>query len=157
MEFIKLLKYVRKSFHGKPSFLVLMGDDKEYISNGCVFAENTPENREKLIAKYDCKKYINDLLAAKDSDMSEVTYDDNWRLYISLAAFNVSLSNGTAGYDGFTFARILTETAGNDTDDHENKPTEISVRLLIIMVLCFMAPLPLWTICHLLNILIQVI
>ena len=69
----KELKYIEKSFEGKPSFLLKI-DGKEYISNGCVFEENTKENINYLIIKYDCKGFIDELLNSKDIEsLLEVT------------------------------------------------------------------------------------
>ena len=62
MHLVKILKYVAVSFENKPSFLLLMSDNKEYISNGCQFVENTENNIKYLLNKYDCEKYLNELL-----------------------------------------------------------------------------------------------
>ena len=73
MKFIKLLKYVECSFEDKPSFVILMSDGKEYISNGCVFIENTQKNINSLIRRYDCKSYLEELLNSKEIDISEIS------------------------------------------------------------------------------------
>ena len=75
MKFVKLLKHVDVSFEGKPSFLLLMeldGNHKEFISNGCVFVENTEENRKKLIRKHSCEEELHGLLNSPNTDISDV-------------------------------------------------------------------------------------
>ena len=73
MKLIKILHYVENSFGGKPSFVILMSDGKEYISNGCVWKENTKENVAELIEKYDKridtirKKFFNSLSETQKS------------------------------------------------------------------------------------------
>jgi len=70
---VKVLKYIEKSFEGKPSFLIEI-DGVEFISNGCVFKENTKENIESLVEKYNSKVYIDELLSSKDIEsLLEVT------------------------------------------------------------------------------------
>jgi len=75
MKFVKLLKHVDVSFEGKPSFLLLMeldGNHKEFISNGCVFVENTEESRKKLIRKHSCEEELHGLLNSPNTDISDV-------------------------------------------------------------------------------------
>ena len=67
MKFKKLIKYVEDSYSSKPSFLILMSDGKEYISNGCVFKENTPENIATLVEQFECEEHIDRLLNAPDN------------------------------------------------------------------------------------------
>ena len=72
MKFVKILKYIENSFEDKPSFLIEM-DKGEYISSGCVFVENNPENRAFLIKKYKCETALNALLDSDfDGDMSSI-------------------------------------------------------------------------------------
>ena len=61
MKFVKILHYVESSFEGKPSFVLEMSDGKEYISNGCVWKENTQANLHKLIDKIQLLKFIFDV------------------------------------------------------------------------------------------------
>jgi len=72
MKFIKITHYVEKSYEDKPSFVILMSDDKEYISNGCVFVENTPENINELIETYDCEYFIDELMNTAPIEMKDV-------------------------------------------------------------------------------------
>ncbi len=62
MKFVKVMAYIEKSFKGKPSFLILMSDGKEYISNGCKFLENTEGNRNALVEDYNCAGELHVLL-----------------------------------------------------------------------------------------------
>ena len=73
MKFVKLLKYVEKSYGDNPSFLIIMSDRKEYISNGCQFVENTEENIIKLILEYDCATYIKELFNSECEGIECVT------------------------------------------------------------------------------------
>ena len=61
---IEITHYVEGSYGGKPSYIILMSDGIEYISNGCVFQPTTEENLFKLTSKYRCGEYIYELLAA---------------------------------------------------------------------------------------------
>ena len=76
-----IIHYVAESFDGKPSFVIIMiddnGNESEWISNGCQFVENTPENIKKLITFYDCESYIDELLTSdkiKDSELTNGMY-----------------------------------------------------------------------------------
>lgn len=73
MHLLNIKHYVEKSFRDKPSFVLEMSDGKTYISNGCVFVEMSAANIEFLINKYDCKMYIDALLASTSTEMSSVT------------------------------------------------------------------------------------
>lgn len=73
MKFVKVLAYIEKSFKGKPSFLILMSDGKEYISNGCKFLENTQRNRDSLVESYDCAEELHLLLQESCEDFKRVT------------------------------------------------------------------------------------
>jgi len=64
MKPIEITHYVEKSYGGSPSYIILMSDGIEYISNGCVFQPATEENLLKLTSKYRCGEYIDELLAA---------------------------------------------------------------------------------------------
>ena len=109
MKFIKLLKYVECSFEDKPSFVILMSDDKEYISNGCVFVENTQKNINSLIRIYDCKSYLEELFNSKEIDISEIS---NARYMfsgcISLTSFSSKLPLVTDARSMFYDCRELT-------------------------------------------------
>ncbi|HHL35197.1 MAG TPA: hypothetical protein ENJ30_12610 [Desulfobulbaceae bacterium] len=59
---VEIVHYVERSYEGKPSFVILMSDGKEYVSNGCVFLENTWEKRARLISWYDCEVELRKLL-----------------------------------------------------------------------------------------------
>jgi hypothetical protein len=72
MKLVEIKHYVPKSFEGKPSFVLLMSDNKEYISNGCVFVENTQENVDGLIVGYDCQHWLDELFQSDSCDMSSV-------------------------------------------------------------------------------------
>lgn len=103
MKFVKLLKYVERSFEGKPSFLILMSDGKEYISNGCVFVENTKDNREALVDEYGCEGYLTELLEnGLELDISEIT-NSSFMFYgcTSLVSFDADMSRVTDSYSMF--------------------------------------------------------
>lgn len=72
MKFVKIMNYVKYSFEGKPSFVLLMSDGKEYISNGCVFVEKAQKNIDKIIKKYDCGNYLDELFEEPSIDISEL-------------------------------------------------------------------------------------
>lgn len=72
MKFVKLLKYVEKSFEDSPSFLILMSDNREYISNRSTFIENTPENRDYLMSSCYWGEEVNILLNSKDASLEDV-------------------------------------------------------------------------------------
>ena len=72
MKLVEIKHYVPKSFEGKPSFVLLMSDNKEYISNGCVFVKNTQENVDGLIVVYDCQHWLDELFQSDGCDMSSV-------------------------------------------------------------------------------------
>ena len=69
---IKVLKYVERSFEDKPSFLIEL-DGIEYISNGCIFAENNSKNIKYLIEFYDCEEYLIELFSSDISGFENVT------------------------------------------------------------------------------------
>ncbi len=73
MKFVKVLSYIEKSFKGKPSFLILMSDGKEYISNGCKFLENTQGNRDSLVESYSCAEELYVLLEGSCVDFKSIT------------------------------------------------------------------------------------
>ena len=88
---VKVLKYVENSYKNGPSFLIEM-DGIEYLSNGCVFIENTKENIEELVERYNCKNYIDELLNSKDiEDISEVT--NMSFMFNGIKYFNQNISN----------------------------------------------------------------
>ena len=77
MKFVRIKKYVKKSYEGKPSFIIELEDDnsvvKEYISNGCVFLENTEENIKYLINEFNCKDYLEELFNSSElKDYSDI-------------------------------------------------------------------------------------
>jgi len=69
----KILHYVKNSFEGKPSFVLLMSDGKEYISNGCVFVENTQENKDRLIEEHGCSEELDALFDSPSLDNEDLT------------------------------------------------------------------------------------
>jgi len=73
MKPVSILHYVEKSFEGKPSFVILMSDSKEYISNGYVFIENTESNRKHLVEEYDCADFLSDLFSSPPMPNDELT------------------------------------------------------------------------------------
>ena len=73
MKFIKLLKYVESSYEGKPSFVILMSDNREYISNGCVFVENCEASIKRLIRKYNCEAELNELFSSQEVGIGKIT------------------------------------------------------------------------------------
>tara|TARA_Y100000361_G_C11147218_1_gene338775 strand:- start:1331 stop:1678 length:348 start_codon:yes stop_codon:yes gene_type:complete len=95
MKFVKLLKYVEKAYEGKPSFLILMNDNKEYISNSCVFVENTKENRRVLAEEHNCQYHLDELLKSGDCDMSSVIDARGMFAFSRLTEFNSDMSSVT--------------------------------------------------------------
>ena len=112
MKFVKLLKHVDVSFEGKPSFLLLMeldGNHKEFISNGCVFVENTEESRKKLIRKHSCEEELHGLLNSPNTDISEVR--DGFDMFYgcnSLTHFEADLGSLKDGRGMFEGCKSLT-------------------------------------------------
>lgn len=110
----KITHYVEKSFEGKPSFIVVLEDEKgvetSYISNGCTFEENTEKNRDKLIEKYNCKEQLEELLNSELDDYSKII---NGRFMFygckSLTTFNVELPKLVDGEYMFGDCTSLTE------------------------------------------------
>ena len=95
------IKYIEKSFEDKPSFLIKI-EGVEYISNGCVFVENTAKNIELLYSQYDCKAYIQELLDVTWSDISNVT-DTRYMFSgcTSLETFSSEIPNVTNAWGMF--------------------------------------------------------
>jgi surface protein len=88
---VKVLKYIETSDVGKPSFLIEI-DGVEFISNGCVFIENTKENIDDLLKEYDCKVYIDELLNSKDIEsLSKVTNMSH--MFRGAKSFNQDISS----------------------------------------------------------------
>ena len=95
MKLLKILHYVESSFEDEPSFVLLMSDNKEYISNGCVFIENNEDNIEHLTDKYDCKRYLDELFASDSKEMNEIT-NANYMFYNSnITEFDSDMSSVT--------------------------------------------------------------
>ena len=95
MKFVKLIKYVENSYGDKPSFLILMDDSKEYISNGCQFIENTPENIKFLEREFKGSgEYLKELFSSKQVILEEVT-STRWMFdgCTSLAEFKGDMPN----------------------------------------------------------------
>lgn len=114
MKFVKLLKYVEKSYGGTPSFLILMSDNKEYISNGCTFIENTQENRDYLVNKFDCSIHLDKLLNAKDASLEDVV-DGRYMFWgcENLVVFEGDMPNLKNGRYMFWKCKNLVEFKGN--------------------------------------------
>jgi hypothetical protein len=72
MKLLEIKHYVEHSFEDKPSFVLLMSDNKEYISNGCVFVERTDENAATLIDRYDCASELDALFQSKGIALHEL-------------------------------------------------------------------------------------
>ncbi len=96
MNLVKVLKYVETSFEGKPSFKLLMSDGKIYISNGCVFIEDTEENRLSLIEKFNCEKYLVELDNSELVGFESVT-NTSYMFYgcTNLTSFDSGMSDVT--------------------------------------------------------------
>ena len=91
----KIHYYVEKSFQDKPSFVIEMTNNKQYISNGCVWLENTQENRDYLIDKYGCQYYLDELFNSPSIDMSSVTNAYCMFYNSKLKSFNADMSSVT--------------------------------------------------------------
>ncbi len=77
MKPVKIVNYLKDSFEGKPSFIILMSDNIKYISNGCIFA---PISERRAIEKrYNCKERMAELFAADGIDDNELEASD--RMY----------------------------------------------------------------------------
>jgi len=72
MKPVSVLHYVEELFEGKPSFVILMPDSKEYINNGCVFIENTESNRKHLVEECDCADFLSDLFSSPSMPNDEL-------------------------------------------------------------------------------------
>lgn len=115
MELTQILKYVAVSYNEKPSFLLLMGDGKEYISNGCEFVENTEENRNYLIDEYHCSSEITELLGSPVlSDYTSIT-DVRYMFDGSDAVTSVTLNLPNATLAQRMFHACSTLTTANIT------------------------------------------
>ena len=114
MKFVKILNYVENSYEGSPSFVILMSDGKEYISNGCVFIEKTLDNIDFLIEEYDCESSLDELFEAPGIDISELV-DGRGMFWgcSELTEFNHDLPNLTYGYGMFECCYKLTEFTSN--------------------------------------------
>ena len=114
MKFIKIVNYVEDSYEGKPSFVLLMSDNKEYISNGCVFVENTDANIKELIEEFDCKSMLEELFNSPSIDISSVT--DSRSMFegcTSLVEFSSDLSSVTNSSYMFCGCTSLVEFSGD--------------------------------------------
>jgi len=109
MKLEKILHYVEKSYFRRPSFILLMSDGKEYISNGCQFVENTDENREILIEEYDCERHLLDLLAADSIEMKDVTNARCMFWGSDITEFKEDMSSVKNSRDMFCCCAFLTE------------------------------------------------
>jgi len=111
MKPIEITHFVEQSYEGKPSFVILMSDGKEYISNGCVFVENTPSNRSRLIDIHDCENELDALLKAPGISWEDL--EDGSNLFyncesLTEPADTPNLVNGSGMY---SFCKYLTEPA----------------------------------------------
>ena len=102
-----IIHYVEDSFDGKPSFVIIMiddnGNESEWISNGCKFVENTPENIESLIKDYYCKSYIEELLTSdkiKDSELTNGNFMYRGCISLTQPGDYPNLTNGEYMYYG---------------------------------------------------------
>ena len=98
---MKILKYVETSFRGKPSFIIKMNGIK-YLSNGCVFVEYNNKNVKKLINKYDCRSFIDELMQSKSIKFKNLT-NGRYMFYGCTLPdnFNPNLEKLTCGYSMF--------------------------------------------------------
>jgi len=97
MKFEKIVNYVESSFGDKPSFVLLMSNGREYISNGCVFVENTEDNIDELNKIFECKEFIDELLDAPGCsiyDIADARY--MFRGCGSITEFNEDMPNTIA-------------------------------------------------------------
>ena len=92
---MKILNYVEVSFEGKPSFIILMDDGLEYISNGCVFVGNTEKNLSNLCKKYACEAYISELRNAPSIEFKNLTNASYMFSHSNLTDFSSDMSNIT--------------------------------------------------------------
>ena len=110
MKFVSILHYVEMSYGGKPSFVILMSDGKEYISNGCVFVENNQENIDQLIQKYSCKSFLDELFDSPPLPIEELVDGRSmFRGCKSLTEFNIDLPNLVNGQGMFFCCKSLTD------------------------------------------------
>ena len=72
MKLVEIKHYFKNSMRRLPAFVLLMSDGKEYISHGCQFVENTPQNREMLVDEYDCQRELDELLEAQGIGTDEI-------------------------------------------------------------------------------------
>ena len=112
MKLVKIKHYVESSFEGKPSFVLEMSDGKEYISNGCVWKENTQANIDDLINQHDCKADLDELFASKSIEMGEVTDAHGMFSHSQLTKFSSKMPKVTYAYEMFAHSKI-TEFSSN--------------------------------------------
>jgi hypothetical protein len=147
MKFIRLVGYVEESYRNNPSFLILMSDGKEYISNGCTFVENTTKNIDRLEAEHPtCTHHVNKLLLSSAIDIGKVVntscmfwgymgiegiteFDEDLSSVViandmfyncqKLSKFTSDLPSLLYGNCIFERCRALTEFTGNINEDAE--------------------------------------
>ena len=109
MKFVKILNYVENSYEGSPSFVILMSDGKEYISNGCVFIEKTQKNITKLIILHECEKELDELFESPGIEINElVDAGGMFRGCESLTEFTHDMPNLVNGTLMFSRCETLT-------------------------------------------------
>ncbi len=112
LQFVSITHYVQNSFEGRPSFVIEMSDGKDYISNGCVFVENTEENRDKLIKGFDCGA---ELIALFNADGIAIEELEDGRYMFSgcenLAEFKADMPILEDGLGMFNGCEKLTKAA----------------------------------------------
>jgi len=109
VKFVKIKNYVEQSFGGRPSFLLEMSDGKDYISNGCVFIEDTQRNRYRLISGYDCGSDLYHLLSAPGIEIQDlVNADHMFRGCTGLTEFNIDLPRLESANGMFCYCKSLT-------------------------------------------------
>ena len=106
MKLLKILHYVESSFDDLPSFVLLMSDNKEYISISCEFVENNEDNIKYLIDEYYCKEHLEELFASDSREMSEIT-DADYMFYSSnITEFNSDMSNVKYASGMFGYSKL---------------------------------------------------
>jgi len=116
MKFKTVTHYVENSFEGKPSFIVVLedlntGEEKSYISNGCVFVENTLENVETLLYEYDCFYDLDELFNSEIDSLDVIRYGEHMLRNSNVTHFETDMPNLVMGRYMFARSEITHFTA----------------------------------------------
>jgi len=108
MKLIRIKHYVDNSYERRPSFVLTMSDGRDYISNGGLFLQDTPEARERLI-RLGYRATLWELFGAPSIEVDQLT---NGRFMFAGCEFLTEAPRKLSGLvDGrymFYFCELLT-------------------------------------------------